>query len=1401
IDLPDGITAISFKGPGLVDTLNGIIDPCKIEGSGPHIVEMIGYGPSGCLDTVQLDIGLCSEGGSVACLRNFSVPLDENCSATLDKCTVLEGNCILGLDVQLGPIRIYVSPDANLLSRLDTVTPEDATVQGAGEYYYGVYYQTISKDWELYCWGNFFAEDYADAPFIGWQYEDTIFQQHGGYRPVSHVLQSGTLMIQPNQPAFQPRQWTCWQEIQQLGDTNYWVSDDSYYWDTLTLRASASGPVQLLVQGKEEPFIPMLAVFEGSVRSFEEPCWGLMGISTQRNWTDQDHSGLIVDVKEGHVYTLLISHARTLDPGNYNYSLNFIDLGGSLTSPEIKRDTFWSYHQFSTLDKDRLMLSSSQPIVFQNYIGGNYNNAHLYLEKDFSDVSSLDSAWFHFGQSLLGKQVQNIPLYEWENTFPDGYFSELLYKDVWMPLLVENCADYNIRVADEILPTGDCNTQIINRTYVVMGHRNTELLNEAMIEIHLRKPTLEDVHWPTLTRTYECSDSIEVDYPFVSTYFGIVSLQPHGSESKAKGNLAVTWEDGPALPGCGDNYSFFRNWTLYDWCKPSDIAYWYQLIRVGDYQAPILDTTLLKAEIISAGSQCKGELRISKGRATDQCSETEVLLELKNHKEEVVFTFGKNLESQALTDLEVKVSEEAFEIDHLDLGQYTVTWTAVDACGWLDVHVQHIELLDETGPTCLVDVNRVVTIAHEEQVVRVSATSIDEGSYDDCGPVSLQIRRSENSSEWTDYIHLDCSDIGIGVSVDLQVTANGVSSVCSTKIEIENGIRPSCTDADTVLVGCNDLPMNGLDLLLADLIISQWDTANQCILEYPNEILTESQIEGCGLGQMKRFYEVSNDAINWRDTCVVTLQFQPLWKYNLVFPADTVLYCQTNQVMSPLLVNEGCGLLTHRVSSELLEGEGGCGLEMRSYKIINWCTYVDSLSLPAMPVPRWDIDGDGMADGSSLSFHSWGTWDRNDKVLWAASNLEVENKKLELSAEDYYSQYNPGYFEYHQMVTIVDTTPPHIEVISNGLVPLEAGMDLNCESPVIFSFQLTDQCGVNPGAVSLRRLSIDDVPLSVEAIQEEVQGNGDVVNVKADLGSLGIGTYTIKLEVSDGCGNINQVNHLLEVVDRLEPSPICIDGLSVQLTSDLNGGQTAIVLAEDFILNYPIEDCSGTIADFYITFLKDSIGQSKNEEQIGEADHKALLLNCEHRGKVQVAIVAKDQAKEPNMGYCITTVTVTDGQGNCTEDAQSFELEGKIGTADGVPLEGVEVMVFHQRESNNDQNSSPINSVHTSTDGRFEFSGLSDAEAYQIVPHKLERDYLKGISTLDLVLISKHVLGIVPFEDPYQLLAADVNNSGSITTLDIVILRQNLLLKRFDFAGSPSWRFISKASMPIGTSK
>jgi len=50
-----------------------------------------------------------------------------------------------------------------------------------------------------------------------------------------------------------------------------------------------------------------------------------------------------------------------------------------------------------------------------------------------------------------------------------------------------------------------------------------------------------------------------------------------------------------------------------------------------------------------------------------------------------------------------------------------------------------------------------------------------------------------------------------------------------------------------------------------------------------------------------------------------------------------------------------------------------------------------------------------------------------------------------------------------------------------------------------------------------------------------------------------------------------------------------------------------------------------------------------------------------------------------------------------------------------------------------------------------------------------------GISTADIVLVRRHVLGLAPITDPYKLLAADANGSTTITTADISALRKVIL--------------------------
>jgi len=105
----------------------------------------------------------------------------------------------------------------------------------------------------------------------------------------------------------------------------------------------------------------------------------------------------------------------------------------------------------------------------------------------------------------------------------------------------------------------------------------------------------------------------------------------------------------------------------------------------------------------------------------------------------------------------------------------------------------------------------------------------------------------------------------------------------------------------------------------------------------------------------------------------------------------------------------------------------------------------------------------------------------------------------------------------------------------------------------------------------------------------------------------------------------------------------------------------------------------------------------------------------------------------------------------------------------------------------------------TLNDGLYQFlcSDCAGCNLLEIVPFK-DDNPLNGVTTYDLVLISKHILSIEPLNSPYKMIAADANKSNSITTLDIVELRKLILGIYQTLPMNTSWRFVEKAySFPV----
>ncbi|MBN8679690.1 MAG: hypothetical protein J0M29_15785 [Chitinophagales bacterium] len=80
----------------------------------------------------------------------------------------------------------------------------------------------------------------------------------------------------------------------------------------------------------------------------------------------------------------------------------------------------------------------------------------------------------------------------------------------------------------------------------------------------------------------------------------------------------------------------------------------------------------------------------------------------------------------------------------------------------------------------------------------------------------------------------------------------------------------------------------------------------------------------------------------------------------------------------------------------------------------------------------------------------------------------------------------------------------------------------------------------------------------------------------------------------------------------------------------------------------------------------------------------------------------------------------------------------------------------------------------------------------EIVPFRNDNP-LNGVTTYDLTLINKHILGLEPLNSPYKMLAADINQDGNITTFDVLLLRKLILGLIPNLPHGKAWRFMPKS--------
>jgi hypothetical protein len=159
-----------------------------------------------------------------------------------------------------------------------------------------------------------------------------------------------------------------------------------------------------------------------------------------------------------------------------------------------------------------------------------------------------------------------------------------------------------------------------------------------------------------------------------------------------------------------------------------------------------------------------------------------------------------------------------------------------------------------------------------------------------------------------------------------------------------------------------------------------------------------------------------------------------------------------------------------------------------------------------------------------------------------------------------------------------------------------------------------------------------------------------------------------------------------------------------------------------------------------------------------------------------------------NQEFCDVSVNVQDNTGNvCPDNNLSLvNISGRAQYLDGKAVQNADVQITEDGKL--------LRSIATNSNGNFSISDITSSGLAQLRISK-EEAVDKGINTLDLIYIQKHILGLDRLTKPSQLISADFNSDGRISVADIVAIRQVVLGTNVSIEGGPSLKFVETKTL------
>jgi uncharacterized repeat protein (TIGR01451 family) len=798
------------------------------------------------------------------------------------------------------------------------------------------------------------------------------------------------------------------------------------------------------------------------------------------------------------------------------------------------------------------------------------------------------------------------------------------------------------------------------------------------------------------------------------------------SDTYCKVNVTFSYEK---IALCGNSFKILRLWTVVDWCN-GRIEKHHQIISVKDNTGPVVNCLADQAIVISTlRNSCVGNLKVPAPTITFDCNNTSWNVSYLADDQDIVnYTTGLYITDNVVFD------GKDYQINNLKSGIHWIRYSIIDACDNLSYCYRKIEVRDIEKPTPVCDEVTVISLDAQGNA-RLFAKTIDDGSHDNCSKVTFGLRRMTNS----------CT-----ISPDAQI------------VSYYNGI-PYYNFVDFC---CADQTDNVQQVEL--LVIDESGNKNTCmttvqvqqkilpIIHCPADVTLD-----CGSGYSP---EELNKIGTFTSAC-------PL--YYITY-ADSVVEksCSTKDIFRTWAVktigsNQTVVSCTQRIYIR----------NLTPFKL-NTVVFPANVTLTNQCNTVKDFGPTNAATGG------FPTWNNEGCSQIAASYIDQVFEKVEDAC-----------FKIVRHWTVIDWCTFDAEnqaTIRNHQQIIKV---IDTEKPKAICTTVYED--VNDGCV--KNVTIEgkgeDTCTPEKDLKYSYSLNGnEAIASKFLHQNLPVGIHTITWTVADKCSNTASCSQIVHVRDVKKPTPYCLSEIATVL---MPSSLSVAVWAKDydrgakdnctqnlrftFGPNAPI---SFTRKHYYKQVNGNSIETTESEYLNGEAEcwdpatnTSGRIFDCLDLGINDVDIYVWDDAG--NSDYCKVKIKIQDNSGNCGLSRTAVS-SGNVHSMKGNPLNHV-TMTYTDMDSH--ETSSMM------ANGTYKKEGLINDKTYQLNAAK-DDDYLNGVSTLDLVLIQKHILGVEPITDKYLQIAADVNNDKKITASDILELRKLILGQTIKFAKNNSWKLI-----------